>query len=108
MLFYDIEVFKHYWCVVVVDDEKEIRHVFEDIHSLREFYKENRHQIWVGYNSRQYDAPMLRFIMLELDPYECSQDLIVLGKKWFEFGGRSRYSTLSKTQTKQDLELKAA
>lgn len=28
--------------------------------------------------------------------------------KWFEFGGRSRYRTLSKTQTKQDLELKAA
>ncbi|MDQ4123241.1 MAG: ThiF family adenylyltransferase [Acidobacteriota bacterium] len=28
--------------------------------------------------------------------------------KWFELGGRSRYRTLSETQTKQDLELRAA
>jgi hypothetical protein len=86
MLFYDIEAFPHYWCVVVVDDELNERHVFEDVESLRKYYKENRHSIWVGYNSRQYDAPMLRFIMLGLDPYQCSHDLIVIGKKWFEFG----------------------
>jgi hypothetical protein len=86
LLFFDIEAFKHYWCVVVVDEQTEMRHVFEDIESLREFYKENRNRVWVGYNSRAYDSPMIRFIMLGLDPYECSQDLIVQGKKWFEFG----------------------
>jgi hypothetical protein len=93
MLFYDIEAFPHYWCVVVVDDHgiKDTtnvdRYVFEDVDSLRSFYKEHRNtHTWVGYNSRQYDAPMLRFIMLGLDPYRCSQDLIELGKKWFEFG----------------------
>jgi hypothetical protein len=86
MLFYDIEAFPQYWCVVVVDDELQEKHVFEDISSLREYYKKNRKQTWVGYNSRQYDAPMIRFIMLGLDPYKCSHDLIVLGKKWFEFG----------------------
>lgn len=85
-LFYDIEAFKHYWCVVVVDEELETRHVFEDIESLRGYYKRNRKRTWVGYNSRQYDAPMLRFIMLGMDPYQCSQDMIVMGKKWFEFG----------------------
>lgn len=86
MLFYDIEAFPQYWCVVVVDDKNETRHVFEDVPSLRAFYKENyKEQTWVGYNSRQYDAPMLRFIMLGLDPHECSQDLIVAGKKWFQF-----------------------
>lgn len=86
MLFYDLEVFKYYWCAVVIDEETETRYVFEDVPSLRDFYKENRKNTWVGYNSRQYDAPMIRFIMLGLDPYECSHDLIVLGKKWFEFG----------------------
>jgi hypothetical protein len=85
MLFYDIEAFPKYWCVVVVDDETEERHVFEDVPSLREYYKKNRQQTWVGYNSRQYDAPMLRFIMLGLDPFQCSQDLIVMKKKWFKF-----------------------
>jgi hypothetical protein len=85
MLFYDIEAFKHYWCVVVVDDETERRHVFEDVKSLQDFYKLHRKHTWVGYNTRQYDAPMLRFIMLGLDPYECSQELIVAGKKWFQF-----------------------
>jgi hypothetical protein len=84
-LFYDIEAFPHYWCVVVVDEEIETRHVFEDIESLRGYYKRNRKRTWVGYNSRQYDAPMLRFIMLGLDPFQCSQDLIVIGKKWFQF-----------------------
>lgn len=85
MLFYDIEVFKYYWCVVVVDEETETRHVFEDITSLRHFYKENRKNTWVGYNSRQYDAPMIRFIMLGYDPFEASHKLIVEGRKWFEF-----------------------
>lgn len=92
MLFYDIEAFPYYWCVVVIDDHgirdttNVDRYVFEDVPSLREYYKKNRHQTWVGYNSRQYDAAMLRFIMLGLDPFQCSQDLIVNGKKWFEFG----------------------
>jgi hypothetical protein len=85
-LFYDIEAFEHYWCVVVVDEELNTRHVFEDVPSLRGYYKRNLKRTWVGYNSRQYDAPMIRFIMLGLDPYQCSQDLIVLGKKWFQFG----------------------
>jgi hypothetical protein len=86
LLFYDIEAFKHYWCVVVVDEELGTRHVFEDVESLRGYYKRNRKRTWVGYNSRQYDAPMIRFIMLGMNPYQCSQDLIVTGKKWFQFG----------------------
>jgi hypothetical protein len=91
MLTYDIEAFKHYWCVVVVDDHdvKDAiefdRYVFEDVPTLREFYKKNRKQLWVGYNSRSYDMPMIKFIMLGLDPYECSQALIVLEKKPFQF-----------------------
>lgn len=85
MLFYDIEAFPKYWCVVVVDEENETRHVFEDVQSLRDFYKKNMKNTWIGYNTRQYDSPMLRFIMLGLDPFQCSQDLIVTGKKWFQF-----------------------
>jgi hypothetical protein len=86
LLFYDIEAFKYYWCVVVVDEDNETRHVFEDVESLRKFYKEHyKTHTWVGYNSRQYDQVMLRFIMLGADPYECSYDLINIGKKYFEF-----------------------
>lgn len=88
MLFYDIEVFPKYWCVVVIDDEitdGDNCFVFEDIESMRTFYKANRQQTWVGFNSRQYDMPMLKFIMLGLDPYECSQALIVLDKKPWQF-----------------------
>lgn len=86
ILIYDIEAFPYYWCVVVVDVDNETRHVFEDVESLRAFYKAHyKTHTWVGYNSRQYDQAMLRFIMLGLDPYSCSYDLINLGKKWFEF-----------------------
>lgn len=91
--FYDIEVFPKYWCVVILEDEdlqddtKKVKHVFEDIESLRNYYKAHRSDefTWVGYNSMNYDAPMLRFIMLGLDPYECSQELIVYEKKWWQF-----------------------
>lgn len=85
LLFYDIEAFKHYWCVVIIDEELNTRHVFEDVESLRGYYKRNRKRTFVGYNSRQYDSPMLRFIMLGVDPYECSQRLIVSNLKWFQF-----------------------
>lgn len=86
MLFYDVECFKYYWCIVVIDEENSTRHVFEDIDSLRDFYKANRTKTWVGYNSRQYDMPMTKFIMLGLNPYECSHGLINMGLKWFQFG----------------------
>lgn len=86
LIFFDIEAFKHYWCLVCIDEENDTRHVFEDVESLRAFYKANRHRIWVGYNSRSYDSPMIRFIMLGLDPFDCSYKLINLGMKWFEFG----------------------
>lgn len=86
ILFYDIEAFPYYWCVVVVDDETNERHVFEDVESLRAFYKAHyKTHTWVGYNSRQYDAIMLRMIMLNMYPYDISYDLIVVGKKWFQF-----------------------
>jgi DNA polymerase len=91
MLFYDVESFKTYWCVVVYDDHGDRnatevdRYVFEDVPSLRAFYKANRQQTWVGFNSRAYDMPMVKFIMLGLDAYECSQALIVLDKKPWQF-----------------------
>lgn len=85
MLFYDIEVFPHYWVVVVVDDKTCTRHVFEDVPSLRAFYKQNyKEMVWVGYNSRQYDMPMIKFIMLGLDPYECSYKIVNMNMKWFQ------------------------
>lgn len=86
MIFFDIESFKHFWCVCAYDEDLMQMKTFTDVEELRNYYKKNRRKTWVAYNGRSYDAPMIRFIMLGLDPYEMSQGLIVHEKKWFEFG----------------------
>jgi hypothetical protein len=86
IIFFDIEVFPKFWCLVAYNDQLHQTKVFTDVKELQDYYKQNRKQTWVAYNGRQYDAPMIRFIMLGLDPYEMSTGLIVHEKKWFEFG----------------------
>ena len=49
MLFYDFEVFKNNWLVVIIDPEKKRKYIIvDDNNKLEDFYNENKNKIWIG------------------------------------------------------------
>lgn len=86
LLFYDFEVFKHNWLVVIVDAMAEKEYNFiDDPEGLSEFYEKHKNYVWVGYNSRAYDTWILRAILAGHDPYKMSQWIVEMDKKGWEY-----------------------
>ncbi|MDF2884653.1 MAG: hypothetical protein K0R54_5222 [Clostridiaceae bacterium] len=77
MLFYDFEVFKYDWLVVIMDtDTKKYNVCINNPAALKKYHEKHKNDIWVGYNSRSYDQYILKAILLDMDPYEISTLLI--------------------------------
>lgn len=86
MIFYDFEVFAHDWLVVILDMEAQTEHVIvNDRDLLAAFYEDHKTDIWVGYNSRNYDQFILRAILLDFDPKEVNDWIIVKDKSGWMF-----------------------
>lgn len=86
MLFYDFEVFKEDWLVVIIDTDKEIiNEIVNDRSKLNEIYQANKNNIWIGYNSRRYDQYILKAILAGFNPKEITDFMIVEGKGGWEF-----------------------
>ena len=81
ILFYDFEVFHQDWLVVILDMEAHEEHVIiNDPDRLKEFYETRKDAIWCGYNSRNYDQFILRAILLDFDPKDVNDWIIVKDK----------------------------
>ncbi len=94
MLFYDFEVFKHDWLVVIKDtDTKKTHTIVNNVEELRNFYETNKDNIWCGYNSRSYDQWILKAIIAGFNPKELNDYIIVEHKPAWKFS-----STLFKIQ----------
>lgn len=94
ILFYDFEVFKYDWLVVIKDtDTKQTHTIVNDKEQLNTFYEANKNNIWCGYNSRGYDQWVLKAIIAGFNPKEINDHIIVERK-----GGWSFSSTLRKIQ----------
>jgi hypothetical protein len=78
MLFYDFEVFKYDWLVVIKDmEKKETIEIINDSEKLKQFYEDNKNRIWAGYNSRHYDQYILKAILCDFNPKEVNDHIIV-------------------------------
>ena len=80
ILFYDFEVFRYDWLVVII--EPEIRKetvIVNDRKKLRDFYEEHKSHIWVGFNSKHYDQYIIKAILLGFDPKWINDEIIVKG-----------------------------
>lgn len=85
ILMYDFEVFKHNWLVVTIDYKtKERTVIIDDQEALIQHYANHSDDIWVGYNSRQYDQYIMKGIILGKNPYEVSNKLIVEDMKGYQ------------------------
>jgi predicted DNA-binding protein YlxM (UPF0122 family) len=81
-IFYDFEVFKEDWLVVIIDyDTRKGKVIVNDVEMLRKYYEAFKNDIWIGYNSRNYDQFILKGILLGYDPYYINNKIIVEGLK---------------------------
>lgn len=108
ILVYDFEVFKRFWCVVIVSAEGTV--VITDQVQFVRFYDSHRGCIWIGYNSNHYDKFILGAVYnacLGDTLYMASQDLITYGKTQRGGGapdGFISYDTGDKFRSLKELE----
>jgi len=77
MIFFDAEVFRLDWMFVFMDtDTKTTTEIVNDPDRLKAFYESHKNDIWVGYNSRHYDAYILKAVLCGFDPWDVSDYII--------------------------------
>ena len=92
MIFYDFEVFAYDWLVVLIEPDKARETVIaNDKEKLENYYSKNKREIWIGYNSRNYDQYILKAILCGLNPKEMNDFIIVQGKPGWQFSQAINY-----------------
>lgn len=80
--FYDFEVFEYDWMVVIINPIELKKHVIvNDSGALKRYFNKHKNEIWVGYNSRNYDTQILKAILLDMNPKKVNDQIIIEGKK---------------------------
>lgn len=86
MIAYDFEVFRYDWMVVFIDIQtKEKTVISNDQHKLIDFYENHKNEVFVGFNSRNYDVFVFKAIMLGFNPYDVSNWIINQNKKGYAY-----------------------
>ena len=80
MIFYDFEVYKEDWLVVLINPDKRTEDVIiNDPEALTKYYEENKSEIWTGYNSNRYDQYILKGILCGFNPKKVNDHMIFRG-----------------------------
>ena len=85
-LFYDFEVFKYDWLVVLACPETKQEFVIvNDRQKLEKLYLEHIEDIFIGYNCTHYDQYIFKGILLGFNPKEINDYIIVEDKPGWSF-----------------------
>ncbi len=80
-LVFDFEVFPFDVLLGVYDvNEKKYIQLW-DVEEIKKFYNENINSIWIGHNNSHYDNYILQAILMDLNPYEVSKQIINENKR---------------------------
>lgn len=105
MIFYDFEVFKYDWLVVVIDMKERIEHVIvNDAAKLEKLYNANKNNIWIGFNSRHYDQWILKAILCGFNPKEINDFIIVEDQPGWKFSALMRNFPLNNYDVMQGVD----
>lgn len=86
MIFYDFEVFKNDWLVVLVNPDAQTEDVIiNNATQLEKYYEAHKYDIWVGYNSTRYDQYILKSILCGFNPKKVNDFIIVKGEPGWKF-----------------------
>ncbi|MED4061687.1 hypothetical protein [Priestia megaterium] len=86
LIFYDAEVFKYDWMFVLIDPFNRTEDIIvNDTERFEAFYNEHKNDIWIGYNSRNYDQFIVKGILCGFNPYDISNHIIKKKKNGYQF-----------------------
>lgn len=89
--FYDFEVFKHDWMVVVINPvTHDERVIINDVDALTALYEGHKREIWVGYNNLHYDQFIFKGILCGFDPKAINDFIITEGHKGWQYSSLLR------------------
>ena len=104
--FYDFEVFKFDWLVVIIDPvEKITTKIVNDSEKLKQYFADHEGAIWVGYNNRRYDQFIMKAILLDMNPKEVNDFIIAKHQNGWQFSSLFRqikminFDTMLRTDT---------
>ncbi len=84
--FYDFEVFKYDWLVVIINPETEKKTIIiNDPDKLLDYYEKYKEEIFVGYNSSGYDQFIFKGILWGFNPKEINDYIICEHKNGSSF-----------------------
>ena len=85
IIVFDFEVTPSLWMVTFIDyHTKKQLTIINDAKKLKAFYEKAKNEIFVSYNGRTYDIPIFKSILLGLNPYRVSVELIENNKKAYQ------------------------
>lgn len=86
MIIYDYEVFKEDWMVVFNNlFEREETIIVNDRDKLIDFHEKHSHDIFIGYNNKNYDSWIHKAIIVGLNPKELNDWIIEQNRYPWEF-----------------------
>lgn len=89
--FYDFEVFKYDWMVVVINPvTHDERVIINDADALTALYEKHKREIWVGYNNLHYDQFIFKGILCGFDPKAINDFIIAEGHKGWQYSSLLR------------------
>lgn len=84
--FYDYEVFKYDWLVVIINPvDRTETIIVNDKEKLQAYHDAHQNEIWIGYNNRRYDQYIHKGILLGFDPKEVNDWIIVDDKPGWQY-----------------------
>lgn len=97
LVFWDFEVFKYDWLVVILDPiKKEETVIVNNADELREFMDSHKNYIFVSYNGKSYDNYIAKSILAGYNPYEMNEWIITKDLPGWQFDESLRnYNFLS-------------
>lgn len=84
--FIDFEVWPKLWCCTIInpiDGEKTV--IVNSKEDLERHWKSHRHEIYVGFNNRQYDDYIFKAILCGFNPWDMNDWIINKKRKGWEF-----------------------
>lgn len=89
MIFFDLEVFTYDWLLTTFNGET-WTYIENDRELLQQYYDENKHDLWVGYNVKGYDQYIVKAILLGYNPKLVNDWIIKEGKAGWQFSNDFR------------------